>query len=433
MSIIKRLVAGVSAVTLGAGLLGATPAIAGGSVEWVNQDSQVADNETPYTGWHSDRLTRNPDGTDIDVATKGSYEFVSSDGKVTGLRIRSGSSQGLSIIKGFDPSDLVAGGVGTAAANMKLTLTENSSGTENPSENRIAIPVLYYPKGREFYADGQNSPKFTTIQAHIPIVPAGEVSDMSTNTNAWHTTNHIVDANDATLQPKNTSGPVSLDTIVNALGDHDVIGYGIFVRQGGTQSMTVKSITFNGLTTNFFTDPTPDPTPAPTPDPTPTPTPHKKENPLNPTPPKTAKEFEKKVVAAIKALVDELKSENKGTKLMRATSKPTARTVQLRLPALPAALKEKLRVSRLTTTFKVKVGRLSATYTVRVPANGKLKVNRKALVNKLKRLEFARGEYAPRLPKTIRVGADVKAHSKLKSVKNPVKVGSIKPFKLRTR
>lgn len=204
----------------------AEPAIAGPgapSSEYVT-DAQIRPNEDTYAGWHEG------------AAAGGSYETVAGEnGATTGLKI-TGKAQ---ILNGFAEDAYLANGLAKAAV-MQVGVAADSDAVW------VQVPVFAYPEGRI------DAPVFTTIRAQVPA--SGNLIDAT----AWVSSKAVGDV------AANT--PASLDEILTALGDHDVIGYGVFVDSGKTA--TVESIAFDGRTTSFAkaADPVDPPAQTPFPD-----------------------------------------------------------------------------------------------------------------------------------------------------------------------
>ena len=166
--------------------------------------TEIRPNEDTYPGWHN--------GADSGEA----WEFVHDTESPNSIAL-TGRVQ---LLNGFAEEDFLANGL-----DLALTMQVGRSG----GPVWVQIPVFAYPDGHS----GQ--PVFTTVRALVP--ESGSLADAP----EWEISRKIGGVD------KNT--PVSFEEIRAALGEHDVIGYGIYVDTD--QSALVGSIVFNGLTTVF--------------------------------------------------------------------------------------------------------------------------------------------------------------------------------------
>lgn len=174
-------------------------------------DGDIRPDESTYPGWH--------DGTGT-----GTYKSYP-----TGLEVQ-GEAQ---ILYGLtDPAGFM-NNCFSLANSMSVELVGYSAPVW------AQVPVFYYPNGTISNAPADRL--FTTLRS--------DVSDLGTT---WTASRDIFAdaAKTVVLVPANT--PVDYGTISQALGQHQVIGFGFFVNAG--ESATVKSLTFNGVKTNFALD-----------------------------------------------------------------------------------------------------------------------------------------------------------------------------------
>ncbi|SJN12450.1 minor extracellular serine protease [Leucobacter sp. 7(1)] len=194
----------------------------------------IRPDESSYPGWH-EGVPAGPE--------RGSFETVIGEKKnAAGLKI-TGKSQ---VLNGFAEDSFLPNAAGLAKS---LVVAADAGGADIWAQ----IPVFSYPQGVV-------EQQFTTLRALVPA--SGKLAD----TSEWVSSRDIA-GQGGVLVPKNTA--TSLDEIVAALGEHDVLGYGVHVESG---SATIQSIAFNGVTTEFFTAPMPvDPGTKPDPKPQPKP------------------------------------------------------------------------------------------------------------------------------------------------------------------
>ena len=179
----------------------------------------IRPDESSYPGWH-EGVAEGPE--------RGSFATVVGEQKnPAGLRI-TGKSQ---VLNGFAENDFLPNAAGLAA---ELTVVADAGGADVWAQ----IPVFSYPQGVV-------EPQFTTLRALVPA--SGKLADAS----EWVSSRDISDQG-GVLIAANTPAPLA--AIVAALGEHDVLGYGVHVESG---SATIQSIAFNGAITEFFTAPVP--------------------------------------------------------------------------------------------------------------------------------------------------------------------------------
>lgn len=178
-------------------------AAAGGNVF----DGDIRADETTYPGWHDGA------GTGAFVSTEAGLE-------VTG---RSQILYGLTDASGFMANCL------PLVNNMSVDVVESSAPVW------AQVPVFYYPNG-----DITNTADrlFTTLRSEASALGVQWTSSGNIYADAAKT---------VVLVPANT--PVDYGTIMQAIGQHHVIGFGFFVDEG--QTATVSSLSWNGVTTNF--------------------------------------------------------------------------------------------------------------------------------------------------------------------------------------
>lgn len=180
----------------------------------------IRPDESSYPGWH-EGVPAGPE--------RGSFETVIGEKKnAAGLKV-TGKSQ---VLNGFAEDSFLPNAAGLAKS---LVVAADAGGADIWAQ----IPVFSYPQGVV-------EQQFTTLRALVPA--SGKLAD----TSEWVSSRDIA-GQGGVLVPKNTA--TSLDEIVAALGEHDVLGYGVHVESG---SATIQSIAFNGVTTEFFTAPTPE-------------------------------------------------------------------------------------------------------------------------------------------------------------------------------
>ncbi|UOR03237.1 S-layer homology domain-containing protein [Leucobacter allii] len=167
----------------------------------------IRPDESSYPGWHNGVA---PD----DARLGGIAEAMGEHGAVLGLEI-SGKYQ---LLNGFAPEDVLVN-----AASRAAELVVDADGPV-----WAQIPVHYYP-------EGSLAPQFTTLRALVP--ESGNLAEAS----SWITSR--------ALPGIAANAEASLDEIVAALGDHDVIGYGVFV--DAEQTATIRTIAFDGTTTDL--------------------------------------------------------------------------------------------------------------------------------------------------------------------------------------
>ena len=198
---------------------GATP---GAPADEYVTDADIRPNEASYPGWHE---SVEPG----DEGTRGTFETVpGEDGATLGLQV-TGKSQ---LINGFAPEEFQRNAAGFAAA-MTVDVAEGGA------QVFTQVPVFYYPEG-QLFGEG-DAPRFTTLRAPV-------TGNAAIGAAGWVSSANIVDGNGGVLVPRNTAS--SLDDIVAALGQHDVLAYGFTVDGVGAVA-TVKTVTFNGRTTSF--------------------------------------------------------------------------------------------------------------------------------------------------------------------------------------
>lgn len=182
--------------------------------------AEINPNEDTYPGWHQG----------VKDAT-GTFETLKSEsGTPTGLQMTEKSQ----LLNGFAEADFLPNAAGFAAG-MQVSVEDTTDGVW------AQVPVFYYPEG----VIGE---KFTTLRALVP--ESGNLADAT----EWVSSGDIVGAAGVVVA-KNVPAP--FDAIVAALGNHKVLGYGVYQDRG---TSVLKSITFNGQVTEFFkaeiTDPT---------------------------------------------------------------------------------------------------------------------------------------------------------------------------------
>jgi hypothetical protein len=198
---------------------GATP---GAPADEYVTDADIRPNEASYPGWH-ESVEPGEEGT------RGTFETVpGEDGATLGLQV-TGKSQ---LINGFAPEEFQQNAAGFAAA-MTVDVAEGGAPVFTQ------VPVFYYPEG-QLFGEG-DAPRFTTLRAPV-------TGNAAIGAAGWVSSANIVDGNGGVLVPRNTAS--SLDDIVAALGQHDVLAYGFTVDGVGAVA-TVKTVTFNGKTTSF--------------------------------------------------------------------------------------------------------------------------------------------------------------------------------------
>lgn len=180
------------------------------SSEYVT-DAYIRPNEDTYPGWH------NGDKSGDTCSTVAGEEL----GETLGLEV-AGKSQ---ILNGFYEADFQPN-VAAKAADMVI---------DADGETWAQVAIFAYPEGSKAAAS------FTTLRAQVPA--SGNMSDAVD----WVSSYNIPGANGATAITKNVG--YTLDEIVAALGDHDVIGYGAFV--DADKTATIRSIEFNNARTDF--------------------------------------------------------------------------------------------------------------------------------------------------------------------------------------
>ena len=178
--------------------------VAGESVESYVDASDIGPDESNYEGWH--------DGAEAG----GTFATVEgAHGATLGLEV-TGKAQ---ILNGFGDEQFLNGGL-EFANGMSIEVTPGGDAVF------AQVPVFYYP-------DGNAERQFTTLRAEV--TPAGFTPET-----VWTNSGTV-----AGIAGK--SGTIA--DYIDAMGQHDVIGYGFFVDTGKTA--TVTSISFNGATTEF--------------------------------------------------------------------------------------------------------------------------------------------------------------------------------------
>lgn len=172
--------------------------------------AHIREDEDVYPGWHNG-----------DTSGR-SFRTVASevDGETLGLEV-TGKTQ---ILNGLDDADFQTNAAGFAR-DMRIDATGDVW-------SQVAVNA---------YPDGAADRVFTTLRALVP--ESGNLADAT----SW------VSSRDLPGISKNTN--TELDALLAALGEHDVIGYGAFVDTGKTA--TIRSISFNGATTDFAKSVTP--------------------------------------------------------------------------------------------------------------------------------------------------------------------------------
>lgn len=174
-------------------------------------DGFIRPDEDEYVGWHngdaSGRSYHTADGEEV--------------GETLGLEI-TGKTQ---ILNGLADDDFVQNAA-SRARDMKIDIAEGEAWAQ--------VAVFAYP-------EGVNARVFTTLRAEVPS--SGDLGDAV----AWQSSKDIPGPNGAIAIAKDADA--TLDAIVAALGDHEVIGYGAFVDTGETA--IIRSIGFDGTITNF--------------------------------------------------------------------------------------------------------------------------------------------------------------------------------------
>ena len=187
------------------GVLGGTAEAWSGSETVHSAEIAGTENDATYASWHLG------DGKPSNVVS------VDGEGRneVLGLAIQ-GKTQ---VLRGLAEDEFLPNAAALAAA-LKINVTEGEAWAQ--------IPVFSYQPGKV-------KPVFTTLRAQVPA--SGNLADAT----VWVSSKSVggVNANEST----------TLDAILTAIGDHDVIGYGVFV--DAAQSATVESISFNGKATSF--------------------------------------------------------------------------------------------------------------------------------------------------------------------------------------
>ena len=182
-----------------------------GSTNYVDA-KDIRPNEDTYAGWHNG-----------DKSGAEAYETVAGEkGATLGLKV-TGKTQ---ILNGFAEADFQVNAA-KFAAEMQIDVVDG--------EVWAQVPVFAYPEGAQ-------KEVFTTLRALVP--ESGNLSEAT----EWVSSKQVgsLAANTAT----------DFETVLAAIGDHDVIGYGFFVDTD--KVATVKSITFNGATTDFAKEATPE-------------------------------------------------------------------------------------------------------------------------------------------------------------------------------
>ncbi|PII84838.1 hypothetical protein BMH32_13875 [Leucobacter sp. OLJS4] len=182
----------------------AEPAAPTAGAERTEYLTEIRPDEDTYPGWHN--------GADSGEA----WEFVHETESPNSIAL-TGRVQ---LLNGFAEEDFLANGL-----ELALTMQVGRSG----GPVWVQIPVFASPDGQ----DGK--PVFTTVRALVP--ESGNLADAT----EWEISRAVGGLD------KNT--PATFESVRAALGEHDVIGYGIYVDTG--QSALVGSIVFNGLTTVF--------------------------------------------------------------------------------------------------------------------------------------------------------------------------------------
>ena len=173
--------------------------------------TEIRPNEETYPGWH--------DGAN----SGGSWKFVNSYEAAHSIEL-TGRVQ---LLNGFADDDYLANGF-ELAAGMQVSQNGWPSGVSDEPV-WVQLPVFAYPDGHA------GAPIFTTVRALVP--ESGKLSDAT----EWVLSRTVGDV------AANT--PASFAEVRAALGEHDLIGYGIYLDEG--QTALVSSIRFNGLTTLF--------------------------------------------------------------------------------------------------------------------------------------------------------------------------------------
>mgnify|MGYP000844082255 CR=1 FL=1 len=176
--------------------------------------NDIRPNAATYPGWHQG----------VTGANLGTFASIENGQAVNGLKV-TGKSQ---ILNGFAPENFLDN-------NLPELLAGGVSVYGVPASDAVGytfqIPMF-------FYAEGAIGQQFTTLRLEVPAngaIPA----DLST---LWTTSRAIPGAGVGAHEAG------TLGNLLGAMSSYQVLGYGAYIETG---SVTLESITFNGLTTTF--------------------------------------------------------------------------------------------------------------------------------------------------------------------------------------
>ncbi len=176
---------------------------------------QIRPDEAVYNGWHQGH-----------EPARGEYVTVMENGVPAGLKL----TRDVQILNGLG-DDLALVNALELARTMEVEVAEGSSPVWSQ------IPIFAFQDG--VLGDGQ----FTTLRAQIPA--SGKLADAE----AWVSSRDIKDATGAIIIKSGEA--LSFDELLSKIDNHAVIGYG-FLTSGANANATVRSVTFDGVTTSFY-------------------------------------------------------------------------------------------------------------------------------------------------------------------------------------